>query len=632
MGITGLYKWLDSIKRVEHVKKYNGLTLGIDTYSWLHKGAFSCALELVQGTPTTRYVDFCVERIKMLQYHGVTPYLVFDGDYLPSKAGTEAGREERREESRQKGLELLKTNKKEAMDILQKAVDVTPAMARAVIQACKELGVQYVVAPYEADAQLYYLEKIGVIDGVISEDSDLLVFGVRLLVTKMDRFGDCVEVNRADFTKNRDITLAGWTDAEFRMMAILSGCDYLPSIRGIGLKKAHGYVRSHKTVDRIVRAIRMEGRMTVPPDYLEKFKQAELTFLHQRVWCPKAEMMVMCNEPDEPLTGEALVFIGGVVEPQIARGIALGELDPITKLPFDPIPTTTHTARAYPSQPCITFRPRPRPPAAKPVSIAAFFPKTSTPRTPLAAKSSNIQAIRKAFTAPRPSSASSSSSSSFSCPPKKRGAEEAPNPDTPIKKSRTLAADENVRVTGERSAFFNTPKHLQSRRPLAVTVETPTTKKTVTESAPIPPTVADSDLEKAIQASLQPEYLPDTEIETGVQKVARSLKADFSKSGHGKLAKFVEKQRVGAAKARLSTSAAGIKKNGGFMQQFKRSVGTKMQIPHTVGVGEESQDSAGGDSQGAGLGLGVGVEESQGSDIESQREFGRGLEAFRLKR
>lgn len=290
----------------------------------------------------------------MLQHHGITPYLVFDGDYLPSKAGTEVGREARREESRQKGLALLDTNKSAAMDILQKAVDVTPLMARHVIEACKVLDVPYVVAPYEADAQLYYLEKTGAIDGVISEDSDLLVFGVRLLVTKMGYLGDCVEVNRGDFTRCKDISLAGWTDTQFRTMAILSGCDYLPSIRGIGVKKAHTYVRKYGTAEKIVRSIRLDGKMSVPADYLEKFKQAELTFLHQRVWCPKADMMVMCTEPAEPLTGKALVFIGGYVfllpcenrtsltvsgnsevETEIARGIARGDLDPVTKNPFD---------------------------------------------------------------------------------------------------------------------------------------------------------------------------------------------------------------------------------------------------------------------------------------------------------
>jgi hypothetical protein len=40
-----------------------------------------------------RYVDYVMHRVRMLKHFGVTPYLVFDGDYLPSKAGTEAERE-----------------------------------------------------------------------------------------------------------------------------------------------------------------------------------------------------------------------------------------------------------------------------------------------------------------------------------------------------------------------------------------------------------------------------------------------------------------------------------------------------------------------------------------------------------
>jgi len=40
-----------------------------------------------------RYVDYVMHRVRMLRHFGVTPYLVFDGDYLPSKARTEAERE-----------------------------------------------------------------------------------------------------------------------------------------------------------------------------------------------------------------------------------------------------------------------------------------------------------------------------------------------------------------------------------------------------------------------------------------------------------------------------------------------------------------------------------------------------------
>ena len=48
-----------------------------------------------------------------------------------------------------------------------------------IIQALRAERVEYVVAPYEADAQLYYLEREGFVDGVITEDSDLLVFGCK---------------------------------------------------------------------------------------------------------------------------------------------------------------------------------------------------------------------------------------------------------------------------------------------------------------------------------------------------------------------------------------------------------------------------------------------------------------------
>lgn len=53
------------------------------------------------------------------------------------------------------------------------------------IQECRKKGVDCIVAPYEADAQLAYLMKSGLAQAIISEDSDLLVYGcqkVRVLV------------------------------------------------------------------------------------------------------------------------------------------------------------------------------------------------------------------------------------------------------------------------------------------------------------------------------------------------------------------------------------------------------------------------------------------------------------------
>ena len=271
----------------------------------------------------------------MLLHFGIIPYIVFDGDYLPSKAVTEVERAKRREESKKKGLELYNLNKPSQAHLeLQKAVDVTPEMARQFIDELKKMGVQYVVAPYEADAQLVYLERKGIVQGILSEDSDLLVFGAKCLLTKFDQYGDCIEVNRADFTACREISLVGWSDAEFRRMAILSGCDYLASIDKMGLKSAYRLVRKYKTIEKILQMLQFDGKHHVPTGYLEAFRKAELTFIHQRVFCPVKNDIVMMTDLENGVPAEKMPFIGDEVEQTIAVGVAKGDLDPMTKQPI----------------------------------------------------------------------------------------------------------------------------------------------------------------------------------------------------------------------------------------------------------------------------------------------------------
>lgn len=282
-----------------------------------------------------RHIDFVLNRVRMLLYFGVTPYLIFDGDDLPSKSGTETDRHKKRQDSKALGLELQRKGRAaEAYQELQKAVDVTPLMARQLIEELKKMNVQYVVAPYEADAQLVYLERQGIINGIISEDSDLLVFGAKRLLSKLDQHGDCIEINRADFTACREVSLIGWTDADFRHMCILSGCDYLPNIARMGLKTAYRSIRKYKSVERALRMLQFEGQFQVPADYLQNFKQAELTFLYQRVFCPKAGKLVTLTPLEDDVKLEELTFIGDDVEPKTAVGVAYGDLDPTTKEPL----------------------------------------------------------------------------------------------------------------------------------------------------------------------------------------------------------------------------------------------------------------------------------------------------------
>ncbi|KAK6001737.1 hypothetical protein QM012_002227 [Aureobasidium pullulans] len=378
MGIQGLLPLLKSIQKPCHLKQhFSGKTLAVDAYGWLHRGTIACAIDLAQGKPTRKWLDFIMHRVRMLQHFNITPYLVFDGDYLPSKSGTEKDRAARRRESKIKGLEFLRLGKpSQAQAELQKSIDVTPEMARQLIDELRKLNLPYLVAPYEADSQMVYLERCGLVHGIVSEDSDLLVFGARCLLTKLDQYGECIMINRDDFTACREISLVGWSDADFRLMAILNGCDYLPGIEKMGLKTAYRMIRKHKTVERIIRSAQFEGKMKVPPGYLEAFASAEATFLYQWVYCPKSRCLVNFSEPASDVDLTQFPCIGKYVDAEVAAAVAVGDLHPHTKQPLCP-PKISRNA----------FQPNSRnrtqalqtPDLKKHKSIDSFFKPSRTP-------------------------------------------------------------------------------------------------------------------------------------------------------------------------------------------------------------------------------------------------------------
>ncbi|KAF9652654.1 PIN domain-like protein [Thelephora ganbajun] len=318
MGISGLLPLLKPIHKNKHLSEFSGKTVAVDAYVWLHKGVYACAPEVATGKKTTKYVEYSMHRVRLLRHHKIIPYIVFDGGPLPAKKGTESERKKRRDENLAMANKLAAEGKHaQAREYYVKCVDVTTEMAYQFIKALRAEGIQYVVAPYEADAQLAYLERVGIADAIITEDSDLLVFGCQSVLFKLDSVAATVtSISRSDFgsvtAAGGGISLTGWSDVQFRAMAILSGCDYLPSIPGVGLKTAWSLLRKYKTVEKVIRAIMLEGKKEVPPDYLDSFKLVEKVFLHQRVYDPRTERLVHLIElPDgEELNGEARESVG----------------------------------------------------------------------------------------------------------------------------------------------------------------------------------------------------------------------------------------------------------------------------------------------------------------------------------
>lgn len=83
-----------------------------------------------------------------------------------------------REQSRKRAAELLRAGlRAEARSFLQRCLDITHEHALAVITAVRSLGIDCIVAPYESDSQMAFLNLNNIVQLVITEDSDLVLFG-----------------------------------------------------------------------------------------------------------------------------------------------------------------------------------------------------------------------------------------------------------------------------------------------------------------------------------------------------------------------------------------------------------------------------------------------------------------------
>ncbi|XP_039118277.1 LOW QUALITY PROTEIN: exonuclease 1-like [Dioscorea cayenensis subsp. rotundata] len=363
MGIQGWLPLMKSIMAPITIDEFRGQTIAVDIYSWLHKGAFSCSMEICKGLPTSRHIDYCMYRVNLLCSHGVKPILIFDGGLLSMKIDVET--KHARKENLERALEHeANGNSLSAYECFQKAIDISPSIAWELIQVLKKEKVDYLVAPNEADAQMSFMSINKLVDAIITEDSDLIPFGCDRIIFKMDKFGDGVEFRCSMLGKNKDLDFSGFTKNMLLEICIFSGCDYLQSLLGIGLKQAHALVQkfeSYKKVKKfsssieylfyfnpdvlVIKQLRCSS-ITIPPLYEEIFKKTIWAFQHQRVYDPTKEDIMDLSDISHDCALE-LEFLGSylllsrfiltnltMLPQKLVQGIAKDDIDPLTKMPF----------------------------------------------------------------------------------------------------------------------------------------------------------------------------------------------------------------------------------------------------------------------------------------------------------
>ncbi|KAH9942887.1 PIN domain-like protein [Amylocystis lapponica] len=222
------------------------------------------------GETTSHLMGFFYRTIRMVE-NGIKPMYVFDGKPPELKAGVLSKRLERREEAKAEGEEAKETGTTEDVDRFSRR---TVKVTREHNEECRRLlglmGIPFVVAPSEAEAQCAELARGGKVYAAGSEDMDTLTFNAPVLYRHLTfseaRKQPISEINLSKALEGLDMNMSQFID-----LCILLGCDYLEPIRGVGPKSALKLIREHGSLGAIVEHLR--DKMAAKDDAAEDGKK-----------------------------------------------------------------------------------------------------------------------------------------------------------------------------------------------------------------------------------------------------------------------------------------------------------------------------------------------------------------------
>ena len=307
-----------------------------------------------------RYVEYCMTFVELLLNNGVIPILVFDGRNVPIKERTNKKRNEyvilvvfqcrTREENLQKARQLESEGKVgEAKRYYSAAVRITPEMYIPLINRLIERGVSYIIAPYEADVELAFLARHHLVDFVITQDGDSLVYGCEKVLFKLTSEGKGDEIQYRNVLNASELDIRDFSSEMFMYLCILSGCDYLSNPPNKGMKRLVPFVKRGKTPEGILQCLQNDGGCEITEEWCRlsdvmssyrcDFRKAINSFHYQVVFDPCTETQTTLSPVPEGFDLSQHTYLGVVEEdPEVVKQLSRLQLHPLTREKMDIIP------------------------------------------------------------------------------------------------------------------------------------------------------------------------------------------------------------------------------------------------------------------------------------------------------
>jgi len=295
------------------LKDLSGKSIAIDAYNALYQ--FLAIIRQPDGTPLMDHTGKVTSHLSGLFYRtcnllelGIKPIYVFDG-IPPTLKEIEIKRRTRiKDEATKKYEKALRERKPdEARMYAQMTSRLKDYMTEDSKRLLKTMGVPWIQAPSEGEAQAAHVVKNGDADYCASQDYDSLLFGApRLLrnVTisgrrKLPRKKVYIEVIPEVIDLERVLNELAITHEQLIDIGILVGTDFNPDgVKGVGVKTGLKLIKKHGSLDSALQELEQASFPAEPQHIREIFLHPRVTDNYRVFW-------------REPKTEEAVDFLSG---------------------------------------------------------------------------------------------------------------------------------------------------------------------------------------------------------------------------------------------------------------------------------------------------------------------------------
>ncbi|KAJ5772124.1 hypothetical protein N7520_002653 [Penicillium odoratum] len=277
MGIKHLFQVIsenapDAIKTGE-IKNHFGRKVAIDASMSIYSFLIAVRSEGQQltnesGETTSHLMGMFYRTLRMVD-NGIKPLYVFDGAPPKLKSGELAKRGARKAEAHEAHEEAKETGTAEDIEkFSRRTVRVTREHNAECKQLLKLMGIPYIDAPTEAEAQCATLARAGKVYAAASEDMDTLCFESPILLRHLT-FSEQRKEPIQEIHLDRVLEGLQMDRTQFIDLCILLGCDYLEPIPKVGPSTALALIREHGSLEKVLEFMEKDPKkkFVVPEDW-----------------------------------------------------------------------------------------------------------------------------------------------------------------------------------------------------------------------------------------------------------------------------------------------------------------------------------------------------------------------------